>query len=206
MKAFTLYTFTFLSRAERVQWCLDELDLEYSLIKLDPFKGEIFTEEFTLLNPMRKMPVLIHHQTDGSDKILTESLAILEYLNNYANGNLKPKTINDLYLYDRAMFFGATEIEAYLWIANQSTILRGIYNWPSHTEKEAIRQVKKAMPVIYGWLARSNYIAGSTFSLADIYYYQLIRWARQYHVDTPNYIDSYLQRIASREAIPDGMR
>ena len=206
MAEFTLYTYTFLSRAERVLWCLDELGLSYELKKLDPMKGDIFTPEFTRLNPMRKVPVLIHHLPDGKERVLIESIPILEYLNNYAKGHLKPAAIEECYAYDKAMFFGATELESYLWVANQSTILRGIYHWPLRSEKEALRQVKRAMPEVFKWLSHQNYIAGNAFTLADIYYYQLIKWAIRFGVDAPVYVERYLQRLEQRPAFPAGWR
>jgi len=203
MAEFTLYTFTFPSRAERVLWCLNELELDYQLKKLDPFKGELFSEEFAQLSPMRKMPVLIHHCPHNQDKVLIESLAINEYLNNYAKGSLKPKNLDDLYQYDRSMYFGVTELEAYMWVANQSTILRGIYHWPLNTEKEAIRQVRRALPEVFEWLEKTNYIAGNEFSLADIFYFQLLNWAMVYENNTPAHVQRYINRLKQRPAIPD---
>ena len=79
MAEFTLYTFSFPSRAERISWCLNELALDYEVVKLNPFKGEIFTHEgFKETSPLKKMPALVHHRSDG-DKHMYESLAICVY-------------------------------------------------------------------------------------------------------------------------------
>jgi len=59
-----------------VLWALREFGFPYELVRLDPFKGETRTEEFLKLNPASKVPVLVM-----GDKVLTESIAIMEYLN-----------------------------------------------------------------------------------------------------------------------------
>lgn len=73
---FTLYAYPFRTRAERVLWALKEFDYSFEVVRLDPSKGEINTPEFIKLNPSKKVPVLVE-----GDKVLTESLAIMEYLN-----------------------------------------------------------------------------------------------------------------------------
>lgn len=202
MPEFTLYAFVFRSRAERVTWCLEELGLSFELKRLDPMKGELWSPAFTRMNPMRKVPVLVHRLPGGDERVLCESVAIMEYLNDYARGGLKPVALEESYQYHQVMSFGASEMEAYLWVVDQATHLRGAYHWPAGTELEAMRNVQRAVPAVCGWLAHRAYIAGNVFTLADIYYYQLLTWAAHCGVKWPAHVQRYLQRLEQRPAMP----
>ncbi len=63
------------SRTMRPHWMLLELGLEYEFHAIGSRTGETKTDEFMLLNPRHKIPVLQH----GSF-VLTESAAIIQYL------------------------------------------------------------------------------------------------------------------------------
>ena len=63
------------SRTMRPHWMLLELGLEYEFHAIGSRTGETKTDEFMLLNPRHKIPVLRH----GSF-VLTESAAIIQYL------------------------------------------------------------------------------------------------------------------------------
>lgn len=206
MSEFTLYAFVFRSRAERVVWCMNELGLPFELKQLNPRKGEHLTAEFRHLNPMCKVPVLVHRLSSSEQRVLTESVPIMEYLNDYAQGGLRPLSLSDSYRYNQAMSFGATELEAYLWVADQSTRLRGAYHWPMNTDREALRNVRQALPEVSGWLAHRAYVAGNAFTLADIYYYQLLTWAEACGVELPTHVRRYLQKLEQRPAMSPLMR
>ena len=70
-----LYSYNFRSRGERVMWALNETGLAYRLVRLNPLKGENRSPAFLSLNPGARIPVLVH-----GDFVLTESLAILDYV------------------------------------------------------------------------------------------------------------------------------
>ena len=107
----TLYAHTFRSRAERVIWTLEELQLDYTLIRLDAAKGDLQAPEFVRLNPARKIPVLVH-----GDRVFTESLAIAEYLCALRpDARLLPETPDENYEFRRLIHFTLSEVEAYLW-------------------------------------------------------------------------------------------
>ncbi len=197
-KYFTLYAYPFRSRAERVLWALKEYDYSFDVIRLNPAKGEINTPEFIKLNPAKKIPVLL----DG-DKILTESLAIMEYLNDISESTkLIPTEPDAAYDYRKKVHYGLTEVEPYLWIADQSTRLKGLYDWPEGTHDSTIALLKTQLPVVYSWLENSTYIAAGEFTLADIYFYTLLTWAQQNNFEMPKHVKIYIKNLEQRSAFP----
>lgn len=202
MPEIVLYAYPFRSRAERVLWALSELGLPHKVIRLDPFKGETLSAEFLALNPCAKVPVLVH-----GEQVFTESLAIMEYLNDISPAvKLVPLNIPDSYHYRKAVYYAATEIEPYLWISDQSTRLAMLYSWPEGTDASCMRHLEKTLPPVFDWLDSRAYMAGDDFSLADIYYYQLITWAKNYDLPIPAAVEAYLQRLSARPAFPIAMQ
>lgn len=202
MEELILYTYTFRSRAERVLWALREFGLPHKVIRLDPFKGEALTPQFLKLNPAAKVPVLIH-----GDAVLTESLAIMEYLNDLsAQIKLIPTVNPALYQYKKMIYYAATEIEPYLWISWQATGLKKIYRWPEGTSDECFKRVERALPSVYKALEDSAYIAGDEFTLADIYYNHLLTWAQASGSKLPVQAITYLSNLSKRAHFPEEMR
>ena len=197
-----LYAYNFRSRAERELWTLQELRLPYQVIRLDPFNGDVNTAEFRKLNPSAKIPVLIH---DGH--VLTESLAIMEYLNDISTEiKLIPTGALENYTFRNIIHYGLTELEPYLWIADQATRLRKLYNWQKGTHIEAINRVRSSIDRVWDWIQTDRFIAGDAFSLADIYYYQTLTWATFYKIELPDKVIDYLERLEARDSFPPELR
>jgi len=195
---FVLYTFPFRSRADRVLWALKEFNFPYEVVSLDPLKGETCTKEFLSLNPSGKMPVLIHNGV-----ALTESLAIIEFLNDLSeNIKLIPTEPKAAFNYRKVVHYGLTEIEPYLWIAEQTTRLKLLYSWPDGTYESAMSQVRTNLKPVWLWLEANKYIAGNEFTLADIYYYQLIMWSKQHKISWRPDIIEYAKRLEARKDFP----
>lgn len=64
----------------KIMILLEELNCSYNFHTVNLSAGEQFSEAFTALNPMRKVPVLIDQREDGSPFAIFESGAILIYL------------------------------------------------------------------------------------------------------------------------------
>ena len=65
------------ARTLRPIWMAEELGLDYKLLPIGPRTGETRTEEFSLLNPKQKIPLM-----EDGDFVLSESLSICRYLQN----------------------------------------------------------------------------------------------------------------------------
>ena len=199
----TLYKYTHHSRAETVVWALNELGLEYETKELDAYKLEQKSPEFLAINPYGKIPAITHN-----GKHFTESLAIIEYLNdlhpekpltpnvddaNYAEKNYKLRQV---------ISFGMIEIESYLWILTKIKVLGNFENWPKGTAENCITAINNSLPIASEWLESKDYIAGDSFSMADIYYHHLFSWLKTIGVDLPEQVKPYLKRLSARENFP----
>ncbi|MFL0811295.1 MAG: glutathione S-transferase family protein [Agarilytica sp.] len=193
-----LYAYTFPSRAERVIWMLNELELSYELIRLDPFKGETATEDFKLLAPMRKIPVLKHN-----GKVHTESLAIMEYLHQLKPGkHLVPDAAESVYEFRHLMYFMLSELEGYLWLAHQSAVLGKGYPWPKGTSDEANGLVKRNIKHLFDKIDDKEFLIGNRFSMVDIVAHHMLKWSQQHNIELAENAERYMLALEARPAYP----
>jgi len=81
------------SRAGRIVWLLEELELPYDINKMAFSQEELKSDEHRARHPLGRVPVL----DDGEIQIY-ESGAIVEYvLERHKNGGLKPSVDSELY-------------------------------------------------------------------------------------------------------------
>ena len=100
------------SRAQRILWLLEELNVEYEVKHYHRNKLTMLApKELKEVHPLGKSPVL----TDG-DLCIAESAAIVQYLiEKYADGQLMPvKESNDYYKYRELMHYAEGTIMPFL--------------------------------------------------------------------------------------------
>ncbi|WP_367104644.1 glutathione S-transferase family protein [uncultured Psychrobacter sp.] len=199
----TLYKYTHPSRAETVIWALEELGFDYETKELDGKKGEQRSPEFLAINPFGKIPTITHNGNH-----FTESLAIIEYLNDlHPDKPLTPNPDDEDYAEKnyklrQVISFGMIEIESYLWILTKIKVLNNYESWPEGTEQNCMQSIQSALPIASAWLDNQDYIAGNRFTLADIYYQHLFSWLKMMGVDLPEQVKGYLKRLSKREKFP----
>lgn len=154
----TLYTNP-ASRGRTVEWLLNELDVSYEKIAVE-FGPNMKTPEYLAINPMGKVPAIVHGET-----IVTETPAICAYLADlYPEKKLAP-TLNDPRRgsYLRWMFFAAGPLDSCISFEKTGVQLeksqRGFLGFGS---KELV--LKNIETV----LENHPYIAGNEFTAADI--------------------------------------
>lgn len=199
---FILYAYPFRSRAERVLWVLKELDFEFTLVRLNPFEGEQINPEILKHNPDGKVPILVHN-----GEVFLESLAIMEYLNSISiKNNLVPSDAKNNYSFRKILHYGLTEIEPYLWLAEQAKgPLHKYYSWPDGVCEESISRVNKSCKAVESFLSNGEYMSKHGSSIADIYFYHILTWAKQHGIQHDIKIENYLIRLEKREKFPDEM-
>ena len=190
-----LYAYPFRSRADRIIWVINELQLDCEIVRINPNAGEHLKPEFKAINPYGKVPALV----DG-ERTLTESFAIAMYLCGLKSNCLldAPDTLSRL---SHLM----TEIEPMLWQINKMQLFPKQQH-PAELKAYSLAQLQPALNFSFTWLEQSAYCAGETFSLADIWYYHLLRWGQGYDLQYPKHIQAYLSRLAARATLPDTLK
>lgn len=187
MDKLTLYTHP-MSRARIARWMLEELGEPYETVVLD-FATTMKAPDYLAINPMGKVPALRH----GS-RIVTECAAICTYLADaFPEAGLMPADRATFY---RWMFFGAGPLEQAVTNAALKVEVppdrRGMVGYGS---------LEQVVATLAARLDQSPYLAGETFSAADIYVGSQIGWGMRFGTlpAEPAFVD-YWDRIGHRPA------
>jgi len=182
-----------MSRGRTVHWLLDELGAPYELRLLDLEKREHKTPEYLAINPMGKVPAIVHRGT-----VVTESAAICVYLaDEFAAANLAPK-IGDPQrgTYLRWFFFGAGCFEPAVvdkMLARPPVEHKGAVGYGSFDD--TVNTMEKA-------LTSGPYILGERFSAVDIYMGSQIHYSLMTKAIEPRpAFQRYADRVISRPAM-----
>jgi glutathione S-transferase len=181
-----------LSRARIVHWMLEEVGAPYRTELLSFEKGEHKRPAFLAVNPMGKLPAIVHRNT-----VITECAAICAYLADafpaarLAPGNEEPARG----AYFRWIFFGAGCVE-------HATIDRMLGRpQPERTGSLGYGTYNDTLNTLEKALSPGPYILGDRFSAADVYVGSLVGFGLMTKALEPRPIfQSYHARLAERPA------
>lgn len=178
-------------RTFRVIWGLEELECPYEHSVANPHSEDMYA-----VNPLGQAPVL----KDG-EAVLTDSLAILNYLADRVGRLTYPAGSVERARMDARINFVLTEMEAPIWLmARHGFVLPKDLRVPGMravAEADFARAEKKFEKLI----GEAAYFGGNEFSLADIFAADIARWARQAKIElTSEVFSAYFARIAERPA------
>jgi glutathione S-transferase len=154
------------SRARMAHWMLEEVGAPYriELVRFD--KREHKTDRYLALNPMGKLPTLVHRGT-----VVTEASAIFAYLaDSFPQAGLAPPVDSPQRgTYYRWLFFAASTLEyaAFDKSANRTSDTPGRIGYGTY--EDTLGALEKAV-------TPGPYILGDKFSAADIYVGSQIGW------------------------------
>lgn len=185
----------------RVPIALEEMGLDYEIEAINVRQGEQKLPEYLAINPNGKVPVLIDPDgPDGHPFVLSESGAILLYLAR-KTGQLIPADPFGRARVLEQMFFHLTGIGPAFgqlgFFKRQASeqLPFAIARFQAESER--------VLGVLDGVLAKSEYVAGDTFTIADITHFGWL-WRREFAgVDltkTPN-IARWYETVAARPAL-----
>jgi len=179
------------SRAFRVLWALEELELDY---EFEPAAAR--SDEVRALNPSGKIPVLIE-----GNEVLTDSVAIIQYLADKHGKLTFPAGTIERAKQDGLMQFACDEMDGSLW-----TAARNSFVLPEERRVPAIKDTLKweyarSMKSLADRLGSKTYLMGDTFTVADIIAAHCGTWARNAGFDCPEQaVTDYIERCISRPA------
>jgi len=151
------------TRAVRIAWLLEELDLPYELqrVEFEPTATAFFAQK----TPMGKLPVI---EDDGI--VLGESGAIIEYvLEQYGSGRLAPAAGSpDRALYLQWLHFAESTAFAPIGIVIWLTLYRN--DSESHPEllRDAVGRAASGLEFLESHFGPGPWLLGDDFSAADI--------------------------------------
>ena len=177
----------------KIKLMLHLLGLDYQWFAVDILKGETETPDFLAKNPNGKVPVL--ELEDGT--CLWESNAILNYL---ADGSeflpTEPRLRTQVLQWQ---FFEQYSHEPYIAVARFIQFYLGLPEERLDEYRALQKRGYKALDVMEQQLARTQYMVGDYYSIADVTLYAYTHVAHQGGYDLSGYpaIQAWLQRVAS---------
>jgi glutathione S-transferase len=179
-----------MSRGQIVRWALHEVDADYEQVLVDWSKKQ---PEFLAANPMGKVPTIIHH-AEGGDRVVTEAAAICLYLAEmHPEAGLLPEE-HEVAAYLRWTFFAAGPVE-------QAITSRALKFEPT-PEQQAMAgwgSVDRTMNTLEGHLAKSDYVCGARFTMADVYVGSAVDWGLNFGIVPPREaFVAYAERMQAR--------
>ena len=184
------------SRSQRVLWMLEELDLDYELVKhqRDP-QTRLAPPELKAVHPLGKSPVIV-----DKGRTINESAAILDYLvRRYGKGRFAPA--HDTAAYDDyVMWLNYAEGSAMLPLMLQLYVGRlGEAGAPLHPRIQS--EIANHLGYIDQHLAGRSFLVGDSLTAADVQMSFVLEAARAFGLlqAYPN-ASAYLDRLHARPA------
>jgi glutathione S-transferase len=167
------------SRAFRTLWLAKELGIDYENVGIDFATGETRTPSYMAINPNGHVPAI-----DDDGFILWESMAINLYLaKKHGLGTLYPAGLQDEARAWQWSLWGMTEIER--------PVLTAMFNRAIYPEDKrdaaaadaAEQDLQNPLRVLDGAVAKTPYLLGGEFTVADLNVASILSWARPARID-----------------------
>jgi glutathione S-transferase len=184
------------TRAFRALWIAEELGLPYQHLPIEIGEAGARTPEFLAINPNGRLPVIVD---DGF--VLFESLAITLYLaKKHAAGTLYPGTSHGEALAWQWSFWAIGEVD------------RGVNIWSLHAVRlppeernaalrdEALKVIAAPFRVLDAALAKTPYLIGDDFTVADLNVAAVISRAVDMDLSHVPHLKAWLNRCLERPA------
>ncbi len=184
------------TRAERIAWLLEELDLPYELNKLEFTPDSLKSGTHRKRHPLGRIPVL----EDGDVRIF-ESGAITQYiLGRHKNGGLQPAVDSPVFPEYLQWFHFS---EGMVMPPMNTIVVQTMLLPPDRRDPVALAQAQKllgkALMPLEEVLEEREYLVGN-FTAADIMLGHAIYQAGQLMNQSSPNLQAYRERIASRPA------
>ena len=170
------------SRAMRCLWMLEEVGQPYQLVEKTTRADDLQTPEYLRLNPNARIPTLV----DG-DLVLWESMAINLYLAQKYDGPMHGADPKVLGLAAQWSFWAMLEVEHLLLnLLEHRALLAEFARDPSAAERNELL-LKKPLGILNDALAGGDYLAGNSFTVADLNVAGIVIWGKMARLDLSVY-------------------
>ncbi|MFO1330529.1 MAG: glutathione S-transferase N-terminal domain-containing protein [Rubrivivax sp.] len=190
----------------KVHIMLEECGLRYRAIPVDIGKGDQFKPEFLAISPNNKIPALVDPDgPDGQPISLFESGAILLYLAG-KTGRLLPEGTRGRYEVLQWLMFQMGGVGPMLGQAHHFR-LYAPEKIPYAVDRYT-NEARRLYGVMNRQLARSTYIAGPEYSIADIAIFPWLRSWKNQGIDWNDFphLKGWFDEVAARPAVQRGVQ
>ena len=185
-------------RGFRVAWLLEEMGLAYRLRAVDLLNGLEDDSEFLAVNPGGFIPAIV-----DAEVTMVESIAIMEYLMaRYGPTPLAPDAHDPAFpAYQQFLHLGEAGLAGPNNVIVATHILAPEAERDNWSTRWALETFESRRGLVTRQLARSPYLAGETFTAADI----SVTYALEFAQRTGNAVlgeveRAYVARTTGREA------
>lgn len=192
----TLWGRTNAYNVQKVQWLVEELDVEYEHVNVGDSQGDLDSEEFLALNPNRRIPVIKDNAC-----IVWESNTIIRYLAaTYGANDYWAKSPVDRSIFERWMDWELSTLQP-LFL----DLFWEFYRTPKNKrDKENIEHIRQrcenCIGVLDSHLKKHKYVSGDKFGLGDICvgtcFYRYFNMGID--VKRPNYVNGWYAQLSER--------
>jgi glutathione S-transferase len=170
---------------------LEELGADYTLKALDFSKNQQRQDEYLGVNPMGKVPAIVHNGA-----LVTEQGAVYTYLADlYPEAGITPAIGDPLRgPYLRWMFFYGSSFEP-------AIVDRSMKREPASPATSPYGDYDTTLKTLLGQLGDGPYLLGERFTATDVLWGTALRWMTMFKLvpETPA-VKAYVERIAARPA------
>lgn len=160
--------FTTSPNSLKILIALEELGLDYKIIKYDLYKGDHLAQAYRQINPNMKLPAIVDYdpQDGGEPYSVFESGAILQYLAE-KSGKLLPADWRERWQAIQWLTWQVAGVGPNMGQAGH--FLRYAPEGDhSYSINRYVNESKRLVQVLDNRLKRSPYLAGNEYSIADI--------------------------------------
>src|SRR4051794_7713640 len=179
------------SRSAGTLVLLEELGADYELHVLNLKKGEQRNADYLAVNPMGKVPAIVH---DGA--LVTEQGAVYAYLADlYPEAGITPAIGDPLRgPYLRWLFYYGSSFEPAL-------IDRSMKREPAPSSTSPYGDYETMLKTLTDQLARGPFLLGERFTAADVLWGSALRWTTMFKlVPESPVVAGYIARVTARPA------
>lgn len=179
-----------MSRGRIARWMLEEAGAEYETVVLD-YASSMKAGDYRAINPMGKVPAIVHN-----GHVVTECPAICAYLADaFPDAGLAPP-VDQRAAYYRWLFFAAGPVEQAVTMKSL-----GVDFPPERGRMVGFGSYAELVDVLESAVLATPYIAGESFTAADVYVGAQISWSTQFGtLPKRDGFTAYLDRILARPA------
>ena len=186
---------------------LEEVGLDYEVHPINILKGDQFEPDFIAISPNNRIPAIIDHEGPGDTPYaIFESGAILMYLAE-KTGMFWPADKEERYDVFQWLMFQMANVGP---MFGQNGYFQGYADEDvPHAKARYLGETQRLYSVMDKRLAKNDYLAGGSYSIADIATYPWTIPAQNafHRIDIDNYphVKRWVARIVDRSAVQRGL-